>query len=135
MYGRIYTVFVFLGQGPIGPRRGVFFTNIQHPVCIWTYKDHDLTTYYWLSRGTSRYTNIPWCLFLSINAPKIKSCRLVEKRRAKVYRSPLASLYLDFQLKANRVWLKLKIDPGARKKLFRPEPGRVWTCPQLPTRY
>jgi hypothetical protein len=34
-----------LGPGPTGPRPGVFFTNIQHPVCTWTYRDHGLTTY------------------------------------------------------------------------------------------
>ncbi len=66
-----------------------FFTNIQHPVCTWTYRDHGLTTYNWLSREKNRYTIISWCLFLSINAPKIKSCRLVEKSRTKV-------LYVDF---------------------------------------
>jgi len=54
-----------------------FSTNIQHPVCTWTYRDHGLTTYNSLSREKNRYTIISWCLFLSINAPKIESCRLV----------------------------------------------------------
>ncbi len=67
----------------------VFSTNIQHPVCTWTYRDHDLTNYNWLSREKNRYTIISCCLFLSINTPKIKSCRLVEKRRTNV-------LYVDF---------------------------------------
>jgi hypothetical protein len=75
--------------GPSGPRHGIFSTNIQHPVCTWTYRDHGLTTYNWLSREKNRYTIISWCLFLSINAPNIKSCRLVEKSRTKV-------LYVDF---------------------------------------
>jgi hypothetical protein len=73
-----------LSPGPSGPRPGIFSTNIQHPVCTWTYRDHGLTTYNWLSREKNRYTIISWCLFLSINAPKIKSCRLVEKSRTKV---------------------------------------------------
>jgi len=36
---------VFLGLGPAGPGFGAFFTNIQHPVCTWIDRDHDLTTY------------------------------------------------------------------------------------------
>ncbi len=39
-----------LGPGPVGPRPGAFSTNIQHPVCTWICRDHDLTTYNWLSR-------------------------------------------------------------------------------------
>jgi hypothetical protein len=31
--------------GPAVPRPGVFFTNIQRPVCTWTYRDHGLATY------------------------------------------------------------------------------------------
>ncbi len=89
---------VFLGLGPTGPRPGVFSANIQHPVCTWTYKDHGLTTYNWLSREKNRYTMISWCLFLSINTPKMKSCRL------KCYTLILAPLYLDFKLKSNRIW-------------------------------
>jgi hypothetical protein len=75
--------------GPSGPRPGVFFNNIQHPVCTWIYRDHGLTTYNWLSRENNRYTIISWCLLLSINAPKIKSCHSVEKSRTKM-------LYVDF---------------------------------------
>jgi hypothetical protein len=48
-------------SGPSGPRPGVFFTNIQHPVYTWTYRDHGLTTYNWLSREKNRYTIIFWC--------------------------------------------------------------------------
>jgi len=105
----------------------------QYPVCRWTYRDHDLTTYSWLSREKNRYTSISCCLFLSINTPGITSCRLVENRRT--YTLILAPLYLDIKLKSNRVWLKLKMDSGPRKKIFGPEPSRVWawicTCPQL----
>jgi hypothetical protein len=43
------------------------------------------------------------CLFLSINASKIKSCRLGEKRRAKVS-------YIDFSSSAFRFQAKIK--PG-----------------------
>jgi hypothetical protein len=82
---------VFLGPGPTGPRPGVFFTNIQHPVCTWTYRDYGLTT----SGENNRFIIISCCLFLSINVPKIKSCRLVEKRRTKV-------LYVDFSSTAFR---------------------------------
>ncbi len=39
-----------LDPGPSEPRPSVFFTNTQHPVCTWTYTDHGLTTYNWLSR-------------------------------------------------------------------------------------
>jgi hypothetical protein len=97
---------VFLGPSPVRTREYLkfwararpgsgrawtrcFFANIQYPVCTRIYRDHDLTTYNWLSREKNRYAIISWCLFLSINAPKIKSCRLVEKSRTKV-------LYVDF---------------------------------------
>jgi hypothetical protein len=85
-----------LGPSPTGPRPGVFFTNIQDPACTWTYRDHSLTTYNWLSRENNRYTIISCCLFLSINAPKIKSCRLVEKRRTKVLYADLSSTVFRF---------------------------------------
>jgi hypothetical protein len=70
-----------LDSGPARTRPGGFFTNIQHPVCTWAYADHSLTTYNWLFRENNRYTIISCYLFLSINAPKIKSCRLVEKKK------------------------------------------------------
>ncbi len=78
-----------LGMGPIEPRPSGFFSNIQHPACTWTYRNHGLTIYNWLSREKNRYTIISCCLFLSSNPPKIKSYRLVEKRRTNV-------LYVDF---------------------------------------
>jgi hypothetical protein len=81
---------------PSGPRPGVFFTNMQHPVCTRTYRDHGLTAYNWLSREKNRYTIISWYLFLSISAPKIKSCRLVEKSRTKVLYIDLTSIVFRF---------------------------------------
>jgi hypothetical protein len=92
--GRELRAHVFLG--PAGPRPGAFFTNIQHPVCTWIYRDHDLTTCNWLSREKNRYAIISWCLFLSINAPKIKSCHLVEKSRMNVLYVDLSSIVFRF---------------------------------------
>ncbi len=87
---------VFLGLDTVGPRPGAFSTNIQHPVCTWIYRDHGLTTYNWLSREKNRYAIISWCLFLSINAPEIESCRLVEKNRTKVLYVDFSSIVLRF---------------------------------------
>jgi hypothetical protein len=80
---------------------------------------HGLTTYNWLSREKNGSRITSCCLFLSINAPKIKICRSVEEEEGKCYSLTLAPLYFDFKLKSNRVWLKLKMDPDPRKKIFR----------------
>jgi hypothetical protein len=92
-------------------------------MCAWTYRDHGLTTYKWLFREKNRYTIMSCCLFLSANAPKIKSCRLVQKEEPKCYTLTLAPLYLYFKLKLNWFWLKLKIEPDPRKKSVGPVLG------------
>jgi hypothetical protein len=38
---------------------------------------------------------------------------------------PLASFYLDFKLKPNWVWLKIKIDSSPKNKALGPGPGHV----------
>jgi hypothetical protein len=73
-----------------------FFTNIQHPVCTWTYRDQGLTTCNCLFREKNRYAIVSWCLFLSINVPKIKSCRLVEKSTTKVLYVDCSSIVFRF---------------------------------------
>ncbi len=108
--------------GPTRPRPGVFFTNIQQSICTWTYRDDGLTTYNWLPEEKNRDTIISFCLFLSINASKIKSFRLVEKRRTKV-------LYVDFSFTLFRFQAKIKLGlfknkdaPGSEKKIIGPKP-------------
>jgi hypothetical protein len=49
----------------------------------------------------------------------------LKKEEPKCYTLTLAPLYLDFKLKSNRVSLKLKMDPGPRKKSSDPGPGRA----------
>jgi hypothetical protein len=82
--------------GPTRLRPGIFFSNMKHPVCTWTYRNHSLTTYNWLFKEKNRYKIISCCLFLSINSPKIKSCRLGEKRRTKVLYVDLSSTVFRF---------------------------------------
>jgi hypothetical protein len=113
---------VFLGPGPVGPRPGAFSTNIQHPVCTWIYRNRDLTTYNCLSREKNRYAIISWCLFLSINAPKIKSCHLVEKSRTNVLYVDLSSIVFRFQAKIKVDLVKTKDGPGSDKKSLGPSP-------------
>jgi hypothetical protein len=79
--------------------------------CI--YRDHGLTTYNWLSREKNRHTIMSCCSFLSINATKIKSCRLVEKRRTKVLYVDFSSTLFRFKAKTKPSLVKTKDGSGS----------------------
>ncbi len=125
-------VFLGLSPGPdprrvknLGPGRPTytrcFFTNIQHPVCTWTNRDHGLTTYNWLLEEKNRYTIISYCSFLSINASKIKFS-LSWKKRIKVAYVEFSPTVFRFQAKIKLGLVKTKYEPGFEKKIFGPGP-------------
>jgi hypothetical protein len=98
-----------------GSRPGVFFTNIQHTVRTWAYKNHGLSTYKWVSIEKNRY-QIIWCLFGSINAREIKSCRLVDKSSTKVLYVDFTSIVFRFSAKIKLDLVKTKDGPASDKK-------------------
>jgi len=106
-------------SGPTTPRPGVFFTNIQHSGCRWTYRDHGLTSYNWLLGEKDRYTIVSCYSFLTINASKTKSFRLVEKRRIKVLYMNVSSAVFRFQAKIKLGLVRTNDASGSEKKVFR----------------
>ncbi len=83
------------GTRSFGPKPEKSEKSGSGPYSVQT-RDHGLTIYNWPLREKSRYSIIPCCLFLSINVPKIRSCRFVENRRIKVLYVDLSSTVFRF---------------------------------------